>query len=83
MISATARRGSITGIPTELDAHLLQRWPVTSHVALTFRRPWRSRRRYVTGAIAAGFTLGSGIGPTDHLWQLRDHLPTSYEAPGV
>jgi hydroxymethylpyrimidine/phosphomethylpyrimidine kinase len=29
---------------------------------------------YVTGAIAAGFALGSGIGPTDHLWQLRDCL---------
>ena len=40
-------------------------------------------KAYVTGAIAAGFALGSGIGPTDHLWQLRDHLPTSYEAPGV
>jgi hydroxymethylpyrimidine/phosphomethylpyrimidine kinase len=35
-------------------------------------------KTYVTGAIAAGFALGSGIGPTDHLWQLRDHLPTSY-----
>jgi hydroxymethylpyrimidine/phosphomethylpyrimidine kinase len=32
-------------------------------------------KTYVTGAIAAGFALGSGIGPTDHLWQLRDHLP--------
>ena len=40
-------------------------------------------KAYVTGAIAAGFALGRGIGPTDHLWQLRDHLPTSYEAPGV
>jgi hydroxymethylpyrimidine/phosphomethylpyrimidine kinase len=28
-------------------------------------------KRYVTGAIEAGFPLGSGIGPTDHLWQLR------------
>ena len=35
-------------------------------------------KAYVTGAIAAGFPLGSGIGPTDHLWQLRGHLPTSY-----
>jgi hypothetical protein len=34
-------------------------------------------KAYVTGAIAAGFALGSGIGPTDHLWQLRDHLPPS------
>ena len=34
-------------------------------------------KTYVTGAIAAGFALGSGIGPTDHLWQLREHLPAS------
>ncbi len=33
-------------------------------------------KTYVTGAIAAGFALGSGIGPTDHLWELRDHLAT-------
>jgi hydroxymethylpyrimidine/phosphomethylpyrimidine kinase len=26
---------------------------------------------YVTGAIAAGFPLGAGIGPVDHGWQLR------------
>ena len=26
---------------------------------------------YVTGAIAAGFPLGKGIGPVDHGWQLR------------
>jgi hydroxymethylpyrimidine/phosphomethylpyrimidine kinase len=31
-------------------------------------------KAYITGAIAAGFPLGSGIGPTDHLWQLREHL---------
>ena len=29
-------------------------------------------KRYVTGAIRHGFPLGAGIGPTDHLWQLRD-----------
>jgi hydroxymethylpyrimidine/phosphomethylpyrimidine kinase len=34
-------------------------------------------KTYVTGAIAAGFGLGGGIGPTDHLWQLRAHLPRS------
>jgi hydroxymethylpyrimidine/phosphomethylpyrimidine kinase len=31
-------------------------------------------KAYVTGAIAAGFALGNGIGPTDHLWGLRRHL---------
>jgi hydroxymethylpyrimidine/phosphomethylpyrimidine kinase len=28
-------------------------------------------KRYVTGAIAGGFALGSGIGPVDHGWQHR------------
>lgn len=31
----------------------------------------RSAKRYVTGAIAAGFALGAGIGPVDHGWRLR------------
>ncbi|MEY7976178.1 bifunctional hydroxymethylpyrimidine kinase/phosphomethylpyrimidine kinase [Streptomyces pilosus] len=28
-------------------------------------------KRYVTGAIAAGFPLGAGIGPVHHAWNLR------------
>ncbi|MEU0696533.1 bifunctional hydroxymethylpyrimidine kinase/phosphomethylpyrimidine kinase [Streptomyces niveus] len=28
-------------------------------------------KRYVTGAIAAGFPLGGGIGPVDHAWRFR------------
>ncbi|MET9469282.1 bifunctional hydroxymethylpyrimidine kinase/phosphomethylpyrimidine kinase [Streptomyces sp. NPDC006544] len=28
-------------------------------------------KEYVTGAIAAGFALGAGIGPVDHAWQWR------------
>ena len=31
-------------------------------------------KAYVTGAIAAGFALGSGVGPTDHVWQWRQLL---------
>jgi hydroxymethylpyrimidine/phosphomethylpyrimidine kinase len=31
-------------------------------------------KAYITGAIAAGFPLGSGIGSTDHLWRLRSAL---------
>lgn len=31
----------------------------------------RAAKDYVTGAIAAGFPLGAGIGPVDHGWQLR------------
>ncbi len=33
-------------------------------------------KHYVTGAIAAGFPLGAGIGPTDHLWAIRPALAT-------
>ncbi|MFF9014541.1 bifunctional hydroxymethylpyrimidine kinase/phosphomethylpyrimidine kinase [Streptomyces sp. NPDC014870] len=31
----------------------------------------RAAKEYVTGAIAAGFALGAGIGPVDHAWQFR------------
>ncbi|HWB66959.1 MAG TPA: bifunctional hydroxymethylpyrimidine kinase/phosphomethylpyrimidine kinase [Mycobacteriales bacterium] len=31
----------------------------------------RAAKDYVTGAIAAGFPLGAGIGPVDHGWQRR------------
>jgi hydroxymethylpyrimidine/phosphomethylpyrimidine kinase len=31
----------------------------------------RAAKDYVTGAIAAGFPLGAGIGPVDHGWALR------------
>ena len=53
---------------------------LASHLARTADVPeaMALAKAYVTGAIAAGFALGSGIGPTDHLWQLRDHLPTAY-----
>ena len=36
------------------------------------RERWgRKPRHYVTGAIAAGFPLGAGIGPVDHGWRWR------------
>ena len=31
----------------------------------------RAAKDYVTGAVAAGFPLGSGIGPVDHGWRFR------------
>ncbi|MBV2353455.1 bifunctional hydroxymethylpyrimidine kinase/phosphomethylpyrimidine kinase [Streptomyces sp. J2-1] len=31
----------------------------------------REAKTYVTGAIAAGFALGAGIGPVDHGWRFR------------
>ncbi|WP_406203433.1 bifunctional hydroxymethylpyrimidine kinase/phosphomethylpyrimidine kinase [Kitasatospora sp. NBC_01560] len=30
-----------------------------------------SAKEYITGAIAAGFALGAGIGPVDHAWRWR------------
>lgn len=62
-------------LASALASHLARGADVPEAMALA--------KAYVTGAIAAGFALGRGIGPTDHLWQLRDHLPTAYEAPGV
>ncbi len=35
----------------------------------------KAAKAYVTGAIAAGFPLGAGIGPVDHGWQLRAGAP--------
>ncbi|MFE2435334.1 bifunctional hydroxymethylpyrimidine kinase/phosphomethylpyrimidine kinase [Streptomyces sp. NPDC059409] len=35
----------------------------------------RAAKEYVTGAIAAGFPLGGGIGPVDHGWALRRDTP--------
>jgi len=32
----------------------------------------RAAKEYVTGAIAAGFALGGGIGPVDHGWAVRE-----------
>lgn len=31
----------------------------------------RAAKEYVTGAVAAGFPLGGGIGPVDHAWRWR------------
>lgn len=31
----------------------------------------RAAKEYVTGALAAGFPLGEGLGPVDHGWRLR------------
>ncbi len=36
----------------------------------------QAAKEYVTGAIAAGFPLGAGIGPVDHGWQLRTAAAT-------
>jgi hydroxymethylpyrimidine/phosphomethylpyrimidine kinase len=35
----------------------------------------QAAKAYVTGALAAGFALGTGIGPVRHGWALASHLP--------
>ena len=46
---------------------------IASYLALGFEVPEsvKAAKEYVTGAIAAGFPLGSGIGPVDHGWAIR------------
>ncbi|MBA0051783.1 bifunctional hydroxymethylpyrimidine kinase/phosphomethylpyrimidine kinase [Streptomyces sp. AJS327] len=39
----------------------------------TVERAARAAKEYVTGAIAAGFPLGAGIGPVDHGWCVPGH----------
>ncbi|GGZ47159.1 hydroxymethylpyrimidine/phosphomethylpyrimidine kinase [Streptomyces inusitatus] len=41
---------------------------------LTVPEAVRAAKEYVTGAIAAGFALGEGIGPVDHGWRFRQPL---------
>ncbi|GAA3197078.1 bifunctional hydroxymethylpyrimidine kinase/phosphomethylpyrimidine kinase [Actinocorallia longicatena] len=46
---------------------------IASHLALGLALPEAvaASKEYVTGAIAAGFPLGAGIGPVDHAWRTR------------
>jgi hydroxymethylpyrimidine/phosphomethylpyrimidine kinase len=46
---------------------------IASYLALGHDVPSavRAAKDYVTGAIAAGFPLGAGIGPVDHGWRQR------------
>ncbi|WP_324767478.1 bifunctional hydroxymethylpyrimidine kinase/phosphomethylpyrimidine kinase [Streptomyces kunmingensis] len=41
----------------------------------------RAAKEYVTGAIAAGFALGGGIGPVDHGWRFRSSA--GMDSPGT
>ncbi|MGP2438537.1 bifunctional hydroxymethylpyrimidine kinase/phosphomethylpyrimidine kinase [Streptomyces sp. JW3] len=50
-------------LASAIAAHLAHGRPVPQAVA--------AAKEYVTGAIAAGFALGGGIGPVDHGWALR------------
>jgi hydroxymethylpyrimidine/phosphomethylpyrimidine kinase len=46
---------------------------IASYLALGFEMPEavKAAKEFVTGAIAHGFPLGSGIGPVDHGWMMR------------
>jgi hydroxymethylpyrimidine/phosphomethylpyrimidine kinase len=46
---------------------------IASHLAMGADVPSavESAREYVTGAIDGGFPLGTGIGPVDHAWRIR------------
>ncbi len=46
---------------------------IASYLAIGAAMPQavESAKEYVTGAIDAGFPLGSGIGPVDHAWKIR------------
>jgi hydroxymethylpyrimidine/phosphomethylpyrimidine kinase len=46
---------------------------IASFLARGMRAPAavEAAKDYVTGAIAAGFPLGAGIGPVDHAWRIR------------
>jgi hydroxymethylpyrimidine/phosphomethylpyrimidine kinase len=46
---------------------------IASYLALGLEMPEavKAAKEYVTGAIAAGFPLGSGIGPVDHGWAIH------------
>jgi len=48
---------------------------IASYLALGLDVPHAvgEAKEYVTGAIAAGFGLGGGIGPVDHAWRTRAH----------
>ncbi|MCQ4084217.1 bifunctional hydroxymethylpyrimidine kinase/phosphomethylpyrimidine kinase [Streptomyces sp. RB6PN25] len=50
-------------LASAIAAHLARGLPVPQAVG--------AAKEYVTGAIAAGFPLGAGIGPVDHAWRLR------------
>ncbi|WP_225846452.1 bifunctional hydroxymethylpyrimidine kinase/phosphomethylpyrimidine kinase [Streptomyces sp. HPF1205] len=57
---------------------------IASHLALgrTVPRAVALAKDYVTGAIAAGFPLGAGIGPVDHGWRTRPGAPEGHPGPG-
>jgi hydroxymethylpyrimidine/phosphomethylpyrimidine kinase len=62
-LPAVHTHGTGCTLASALACHLALGRPVPRAVALA--------KDYVTGAIAAGFPLGAGIGPVDHGWRTR------------
>ncbi len=75
-LSPTAPRSTGCAPPPRQPAHPRHRLHPRLRDRLRARQgPHRPRggaggQEYVTGAIAAGFALGGGIGPVDHAWRL-------------
>jgi hydroxymethylpyrimidine/phosphomethylpyrimidine kinase len=66
-LPAVHTHGTGCTLASAIASHLALGWPVPHAVALA--------KDYVTGAIAAGFPLGGGIGPVGHAWCTRPGVP--------
>ncbi|MGW4275388.1 bifunctional hydroxymethylpyrimidine kinase/phosphomethylpyrimidine kinase [Streptomyces seoulensis] len=62
-------------LASAIAAHLAQGRTVPEAVT--------AAKEYVTGAVAAGFALGGGIGPVDHAWTFRTRIPHPAQEPGA
>ncbi|MFQ6145614.1 bifunctional hydroxymethylpyrimidine kinase/phosphomethylpyrimidine kinase [Streptomyces seoulensis] len=62
-------------LASAIAAHLAQGRSVPEAVT--------AAKEYVTGAVAAGFALGGGIGPVDHAWTFRTRTPHPAQEPGA
>ncbi|NEA48253.1 bifunctional hydroxymethylpyrimidine kinase/phosphomethylpyrimidine kinase [Streptomyces sp. SID10815] len=62
-------------LASAIAAHLAQGRSVPAAVT--------AAKEYVTGAVAAGFALGGGIGPVDHAWTFRTRTPHPAQEPGT
>ncbi|GAA5068047.1 bifunctional hydroxymethylpyrimidine kinase/phosphomethylpyrimidine kinase [Streptomyces similanensis] len=62
-------------LASAIAAHLAQGRSVPAAVT--------AAKEYVTGAVAAGFALGGGIGPVDHAWTFRTRTPHPEQEPGA
>lgn len=71
--AATLLRGPRYDTPNTHGTGCTLASAIASNLALGMDVPTavRNAKSYVGGAIAGGFPLGKGVGPTDHAWRLR------------